>query len=101
VSTPDAILLPMQNTRRIADLRVSGLTIWFVRYVYPLVMLYALVQRRRNQKAAAHAAAELGSSVARVVVASHEGAKTMRKLTYVIAIATIISTAFVVYSALK
>lgn len=34
---------------RTVDLRVSRLTAWFVRYVYPLVGAWALIQRRRNQ----------------------------------------------------
>lgn len=39
----------MNDSKRIADLRVSKMTIVFVRYVYPAVILWALCERRRNQ----------------------------------------------------
>jgi hypothetical protein len=64
----------MSDSTRVADLRVSRLTIFFVRYVYPLVGAWALVQRRR---------------------------KTVRRLTYLIAAATLVNTGFVIYSVLR
>lgn len=89
------------NSIRVADLRVSKLTIWFMRYVYPVAMLLTLIQRRRNQSVAASSAAKLGEDAARIVVASQKNAKTLRWLTYVIAGATIVNTGFIIYSALK
>lgn len=46
-------------------------------------------------------AAKIGSEAARIVVSAQKGAQTLRRLTYVIAVATILNTAFIVYSALK
>jgi hypothetical protein len=51
----------MSDSTRIADLRVSRLTIFFVRYVYPPVGAWALVQRRRHQRVVEKTAHELGS----------------------------------------
>jgi hypothetical protein len=91
----------MDHSKRIADLRVSKTTVFFVRYVYPAVILWALRERRRNQAIVVDQAANLGAEAARIVVATQKGAQTLRRLTYVIAAATIISTGFVIYSALK
>jgi hypothetical protein len=91
----------MGKSTRIADLRVSRTTIMFVRYVYPFVILWALILRRCNEKKASRSAEQLGKAAARVVVSSQQNAETLRRLTYVIAAATIISTGFIIYSALK
>jgi hypothetical protein len=91
----------MDGSKRLADLRVSKMTIFFVRYVYPVVGLWALRERRRNQAIVVKEAAKLGGEAAQIVVASQKNAQTLRRLTYVIAGATIINTAFIIYSALK
>jgi hypothetical protein len=91
----------MSDSTRIADLRVSRLTIFFVRYVYPLVGAWAVVQRRRNQRVVEEAAERIGADAARVVVAAQRGSQTVRRLTYLIAVATIVNTGFVIYSALR
>jgi hypothetical protein len=91
----------VNDSKRIADLRLSKMTIVFVRYVYPAVILWALRERRRNQAVVVKEAAKIGSEAARIVVSAQKGAQTLRRLTYVIAVATILNTAFIVYSALK
>jgi len=67
----------MAKSARIADLRVSRTTILFVRYVYPVVILWALILRRRNEKKASHSAEQLGKAAARVVVSSQQNAETL------------------------
>ncbi len=91
----------MSDSTRIADLRVSRLTIFFVRYVYPLVGAWALIQRRRNQRVVEKTAHELGADAARVVVAAQRSSQTIHRLTYLIAVATVVNTSFVIYSALR
>jgi hypothetical protein len=91
----------MSDSTRIADLRVSRLTIFFVRYVYPLVGIWALHERRRNQRVVEKTAERLGADAARVVVAAQQSSHTMRRLTYLIAVATLVNTGFVIYSALR
>jgi len=91
----------MSSSKPIADLRVSRLMILFVRYVYPVVILWALRERRRNQAVVVKEAAKIGKQAARIVVAAQKNAQTLRQLTYVIAAATIINTAFIIYSAVK
>ncbi len=75
--------------------------IWFLRYVYPVVILWALRERRRNQAVVVKEAANLGGEAARIVVAAQKSSETLRRLTYVITGAMIISTAFVIYAAVK
>jgi hypothetical protein len=91
----------MDGSKRLADLRVSKVTIFFVRYVYPPVILLALRKRHRNQAIVVEEVGKLGVEAARIVVVAQKNAQTLRLLTYVIAIATIINTAFIIYSALK
>ncbi len=91
----------MRSSKRIADLEISRLMIWFLRYVYPVVILWALRERRRNQAVVVKEAANLGGEAARIVVAAQKSSETLRRLTYVITGAMIISTAFVIYAAVK
>jgi hypothetical protein len=91
----------VRSSKRIADLEVSGLVIFFVRYVYPLVGAVALVQGRRNNRRERHAAERLGTSVAEVVVEAKEGAKTLRVLTVWLVVLTIINVGLVAYSVFK
>ncbi len=91
----------MSDSTRIAGLRVSRLTILFIRYVYPLVGAWALVQRRRNQRVGKKTAHELSADLARVVVAAQRSSQTVRRLTYLIAVATVVNTGFIIYSALR
>lgn len=91
----------MSDSTRIADLRVSRLAIFFIRYVYPLVGIVALLQRRRNQRVVEKVAEGLGADAARVVVAAQRSSQTVRRLTYLIALATVVNTGFVIYSALR
>jgi hypothetical protein len=53
--------------------------------------------RRQSEREAARSAEQLGRSAAQVVVASQQNAKTIRRLTWTIAAATIV----VIYSALR
>lgn len=91
----------MSNSTRIADLRVSRLSLWVIRYVYPLVGIWILVQRRRNQRVIERTAGRLGADAAWVVVAAQRSSQTMRRLTYLIAVATIVNAGFVIYSAVR
>lgn len=93
---------------RVADLRVSRVTRIFVRYVYPLVIAWALYQRGRNQKIVVIEAEKLGAQAGQIVAEAKAGSQTLRRLTYILTVATVIitvatlvSTGFVIYSALK
>jgi len=88
----------VRGSKRIADLRISGVAIFFARYVYPLVIAVALVQRRRNERKEREAAEQIGSSVAQVVIEAKEGAKTLRFLTVALGALTVLNVGLVAYS---
>jgi hypothetical protein len=70
----------VNDSKRIADLRVSKMTIVFVRYVYPAVILWALRQRRCNQAMVVKEAGKIGGEAAEIVVSAQKGAQTLRRL---------------------
>jgi hypothetical protein len=92
---------PVRASKRIADLRISVVAIFIARYVCPAVIAVALVQRRRNERAARQGSEQLGSSVAQVVVQAKEGAKALRTLTVVLVVLTVLNVGLVAYSVLK
>ncbi len=88
----------MSDSTRIVDLRVSRLTISFIRYVYRMVGAWTLVQRRRNQRIMERTAHELGADAVHVIVAAQ------RKLSDGAAPGLsnrVVNTGFVIYSALR
>jgi hypothetical protein len=89
----------MSDSTRIADLRVSRLTVIFVRYVYPPVGARALVQRRRNRRVVERNAHELGADAARVVVAAQLANGAPAHLRH--GRRPIVNAGFVIYSALR
>jgi hypothetical protein len=70
----------VNDSKGIADLRVSKMTIVFVRYVYPAVILWALRERRRNQAMVVKEAGQIGGEAAEIVVSAQKGSQTLRRL---------------------
>jgi hypothetical protein len=87
---------------RLADVPVPKIWVRFWRgWGFPLYMLLVLLGLRRNERKAGAAAKELGETAAKVVVEARSGSLVLRRLTYVIALLTLVNTGFVIYSAVK
>jgi hypothetical protein len=87
---------------RLADVPVPKIWVAFWRsWAFPIYGLLMLFGMRRNERKAAKGAKELAESAARVVVEAKEGSRTLRRLTVVLTLLTLINTGFVIYSAVK
>jgi hypothetical protein len=96
------------KTMRIADLRVSSVVVAVGRRAFPFWAYYVLRERRRTERIAQESATKLGESAAQVVVEAKEGSEAMQKMTLVIVlatlvivVATVLNTAFFIYSVIK
>jgi hypothetical protein len=84
---------------RLADLRISPVGKFFLRWIYPPVLTWALWRRWKAQREAEAVAAKMGAQLAEIVIEARRGSRTLRRLTGALAAMTLVSTAFVVYSA--
>jgi hypothetical protein len=86
---------------RLADVRVPRVHLWMLRYVFPPAMAWALRQRKRNEREAARSAEGIARTVGTYMREAAQSARTMRRLTWVIAGMTLVNVVLVVYSVVK
>ncbi|HEY3865440.1 MAG TPA: hypothetical protein VGL54_05090 [Solirubrobacteraceae bacterium] len=80
---------------RLADVPISKAWAKFLWRAFPFWAFYVLALRRRTDRARKRDARQLeetGESVARIVLETKAGSQTLRRLTYILTVATVIIT---------
>jgi hypothetical protein len=67
----------------------------------PDLLAFVWLRLRRNRRKTSAGANELGDTAAQIVVEAQNGSRVLRRLTYAIALLTLVNTGFIIYSVLK
>lgn len=86
---------------RLADVRVSRIHLWGLRYALTPVLAWSLRQRKRNEQEAARSAEEIGRTLGTYMGEAARNTQTMRRLTWAIAGMTLVNVVLVVYSVVR